>query len=119
MRRLVAVLLVAVAAGLLTGCGGRGALTATARFADIGDLAPGAPVMMSDIQVGKVTGISLQGYRAVVTMSIQRSAMVPREVTARVRRTSLLGERIVDLVPAPNLPSNAPLLADGATIART
>jgi phospholipid/cholesterol/gamma-HCH transport system substrate-binding protein len=104
---------------VLTGCGGSGTITARARFNDIGDLASGAPVMMSDITVGKVTGIELKGYQALVTMSIQRSAKVPQDVTARIRRTSLLGERVVDLQVPANLPASAPLLADGASIRRT
>jgi len=76
-------------------------------------------VMMSDITVGKVTGIELKGYQALVTMSIHRSAKVPQDVTARIRRTSLLGERVVDLQIPANLPGSTPLLADGGSIRRT
>lgn len=119
MRRVAALVLACLPLSLMAACGQGSAIQATATFADVGDLAPSAPVMMADVQVGKVTGIKLVNDRAVVTMEIERSADVPRDVTARVRRTSLLGERIVDLVPATGLPANAPLLADGDHIRRT
>jgi phospholipid/cholesterol/gamma-HCH transport system substrate-binding protein len=104
----------------LTGCsGGSGHVMVQARFTDVGDLASRAPVMMADVPVGIVKGIKLSGDEALVTMSIDRSAHVPAGVTARVRLTSLLGERIVDLVPPSNLPPNAPELANGQTIRNT
>jgi phospholipid/cholesterol/gamma-HCH transport system substrate-binding protein len=119
MRRVALLVSVCLPLMALSACGKGGTITVTATFADVGDLAASAPVMMADVQVGKVTGISLQHDRAVVTMAIDEGADVPRDVTARVRRTSLLGERIVDLVPASDLPASAPLLADGAHITRT
>jgi phospholipid/cholesterol/gamma-HCH transport system substrate-binding protein len=120
MRKVaVAMVLLTSAALALTACSGSNDISVTARFDDIGDLATGAPVMMSDIQVGKVTGIGLKGYQAEVTMAIQSSAGVPKDVTARVRRTSLLGERVIDLVPEAGTPLNAAVLADGDVISRT
>jgi virulence factor Mce-like protein len=105
---------------VLAGCGGaNGPITVTASFGDVADLAPGAPVLLADIQVGKVTGIDLKDNRALITMDIQRQARVPRDVTARARRTSLLGERIIDLEIAEGLPANAPPLQDGQHIAQT
>jgi phospholipid/cholesterol/gamma-HCH transport system substrate-binding protein len=93
--------------------------TVTASFEDIGDLAPSAPVMLADVQVGKVTDIELEGGRALVTMDVDRKARVPTGVIARVRRTSLLGERIVDLVVPEGTPADAPTLGDGHRIVET
>ena len=117
MKRLV----IAVVVGLLslTACKGSNDILVSAKFSDIGDLAPSAPVMMSDVMVGKVKSITLSGNQALVTMAIDPAAQVPQDVTARVRRTSLLGERIVDLEFPPNLPANAPTLRNGATISNT
>jgi phospholipid/cholesterol/gamma-HCH transport system substrate-binding protein len=109
----------ALLAATLAGCGRSGAITATARFSDVGDLATDAPVMMADVPVGKVVGIHLDGYRAVVTLALDPGARVPRDVEARVRRTSLLGERVVDLVVPAGTGGSAPLLRDGDTIGRT
>jgi len=120
VRRIaVLVVPVALAAAALSACGGSGNLTVRARFADVGDLAVRAPVMMADVKVGHVTGISLSGDQALVTMSIERSVEVPQDVQARVRRTSLLGERIVDLVVPDGTPADAPLIRSGATITNT
>jgi virulence factor Mce-like protein len=101
-------------------CGGAdGPLQVTASFDDVADLAPGAPVMLSDIQVGKVTKIELKNNRAFISMAIERQARVPRDVVARARRTSLLGERIIDFEIPEGLPANAPLLQDGQNIQNT
>jgi phospholipid/cholesterol/gamma-HCH transport system substrate-binding protein len=116
IRRRVSVFLVAaLAAGVLAGCGAE-TLTVSATFEDVGDLAPGAPVTMADIQIGKVDRIKLAGQEAVVTMSLDTDARVPEGVQARVRRTSVLGERIVDIVLPEDLTDDTELLADGAHI---
>ena len=94
-------------------------ITLTAGFDDVGDLAPSAPVMMADVPIGEVTDIRLIGEEAVVTMEVERAARVPQGVEARIRRTSLLGERIVDLYVPEGLPLTTPPLADGASIGRT
>src|SRR5207237_10805506 len=92
---------------------------ASAGCADVGDLARYAPVRLADVKVGEVRDIRLSGDQALVTMSIDPAAQVPSDVTAKILRTSLLGERVVELVPAWNLPADAPLLRDGAAIANT
>ena len=112
IRRLSLVLAAVLAAGALSACGTE-TLTVTATFEDVGDLAPGAPVTMADIQIGKVGTIRLAGQEAVVTMDLEADANVPEGVEARVRRTSVLGERIVDIVLPEDLSDDAPLLADG------
>jgi phospholipid/cholesterol/gamma-HCH transport system substrate-binding protein len=112
-------ILVVVGLLSLTACKRSNDIVVSAKFTDIGDLAPSAPVLMSDVKVGEVKSIELSGNEALVKMAIDPAAQVPQSVTARVRRTSLLGERIVDLVPAANLPADAPLLRTGATISNT
>lgn len=110
--------LAAVALLALASCSSSKGFTLNARFSDVSDLTKGAPVMMADVTVGKVTGIELDGYSALVTMAIEPGVQVPGDVTARVRRTSLLGERIVDLV-VPESDGGGSPLKDGATIRRT
>jgi phospholipid/cholesterol/gamma-HCH transport system substrate-binding protein len=91
----------------------------TARFDDVGDLAPRAPVMLADIRVGTVDRIELDGTQALVSMSIDPDADVPSGVIARVRRTSLLGERVIDLVVPDGLAGSAAPLKAGDEIADT
>lgn len=114
MRGLTRVL--AAVAIALSGCtSATDAIAVTARFDDVGDLFDMAPVMFADIRVGEVTDITLSDGRAVVSMKIDPKADVPANVVARVRRTSVLGERIVDLV-VPGSGASADSLVDGDTI---
>ena len=121
MRRAARAVCAGLLAGFLMSCGGSGSMEVKARFTDVGDLAPQAPVMMADVKIGTVDSITLDQRRelALVTMNIDPSAQVPADVVARVRRTSLLGERIVDLVVPTDTPPTAPLLHDGAVIQQT
>ena len=91
----------------------------SARFDDVADLAPGAPVMLADVTIGKVEEIELDGTQARVTMSIDSSTRLPQGAIARVRRESLLGEKIIDFVIPETVPVDAPLLQDGAEILQT
>lgn len=118
MRRAALLLVAVLAAGTLSACGDE-SLTVSARFDDVGDLAPGAPVMTADIPIGSVEQIRLAGTEALVTMAIAEDAQVPAGVSARIRRTSVLGERFVDIVLPDDVSDGSPLLADGAHIDET
>jgi phospholipid/cholesterol/gamma-HCH transport system substrate-binding protein len=115
VKKIALILTTLLCALLLAGCG-EDRLEATATFTDVGDLAVGAPVTMADIQIGVVKDVRLAGTEAVVTLALDRSAKVPEGIQARVRRTSVLGERIVDIVLPEDLSDSTPLLADGAHI---
>lgn len=112
---LLAVCVLAVA---LSGCGGGdpGTITTSALFSDVGTLAQGAQVKVSDVPVGSVSAISLDGDRAKVTMTIERSARVPANVTAKIDRTTILGERYVELA-VPRRPAG--VLGNGEPIRHT
>lgn len=115
MRRLRLLLAAMLLAGALSACGSE-SIELTAKFEDVGDLANGAPVMMADVPIGSVKHMRLAGNEAVVTMSVDESADVPEGVTATLRRTSVLGERFVDLVVPDGLDPDAPAIADGSHI---
>lgn len=89
-------------------------ITVTARFRDVLDLVPNSTVKLDDVNVGKVTAVSLDGYVAEVEMQIRRDADVPANTAAQLRQTSLLGEKFVSL-EEPSDPSSEPL-ADDAVI---
>ena len=119
MKRLgttLAGLFIVVAA---TSCSGAESIEVTTAFDDVGDMATGAPVTMADIRVGKVKAIRLEGVEAVVTLELDPEANIPADVIARVRRTSVLGERIVDLVVPEGAEASNELLADGGDISET
>ncbi|MEU8303514.1 MCE family protein [Actinomadura sp. NPDC048955] len=121
VRRGAACVLVAVlAAGcsLRTAGAPRGDTTLRATFDDVQSLVVGHSVQVADIRVGTVTGIRLAGFRARVTMSLQRR--VPTGTTATIAKSSLLGENYVrlDLPPGRRL-DGGPFLASGAVLGRT
>lgn len=107
----------ALAVGL-SGCtiGSAARIDTSAVFSDVGTLTAGAQVKLADVPVGSVTGVSLDGARAKVTMSIQPSADVPANVTAKLERSSILGQRYIALA-LPAHPRGR--LRDGTPIART
>jgi phospholipid/cholesterol/gamma-HCH transport system substrate-binding protein len=95
------VLLVAVAM-FAAACGpaGRDAIELTATFDDVGDLVTDHEVRAGDVPIGLITDIELdEDNRARVTMSVRPDTGLPAETEAALNRTSLLGERFIDLRP--------------------
>lgn len=117
-RGLLGVCVASAGGFTLAGCSGSGSgtITASAVFSDVTDLVAGAPVQFADISVGNVKSIDLDGTRAKVVMSIDKSADVPANVTAELQQTTILGEHYIALV-APD--DRGAALADGAVIRKT
>lgn len=97
-------------AGLTGSCGGTEII---GKFAQVGDLVPNSNVQSSDVVVGSVKDIELDGWNAKVTMCIDPGEKIPADVKAQVRTTSLLGEKFVDLQPQSDGP---PFLEDGTIL---
>ena len=115
-------LLVAVAAACSPRTTGTplGDLVLTTSFPDAQDLTVGHAVQVSGVQVGTVTGLKLDGYRAVATMSIQTDRKIPRGTVAALTRASLLGEHLIDLrLPKGFDGSSGPFLRKGDTLPST
>jgi len=101
LRRPVVAVLGAVAL-LASACnpGGSDTIELTAAFDDVGDLVTNAHVRAGDVPIGLVTDITLDAdHRALVTMQVKRETGLPARTEAALDRTSLLGERFVDLRP--------------------
>jgi phospholipid/cholesterol/gamma-HCH transport system substrate-binding protein len=88
----------------------------TVEFADVVDLVPQSLVKVADVSVGSVRSVTLdpKTWHALVTVDINGDVKLPANAVARVRTTSLLGEKFVQL-GAPDTGA-AGTLADGATI---
>jgi phospholipid/cholesterol/gamma-HCH transport system substrate-binding protein len=121
-RGLVAVLAVAV----LSGCGfhgansfklpgtkggGPGSYTVQAQMPDVQNLQQNSRVRVNDTTVGTVTNIQLQGWHAVVTMTIDGDVDLPANATATLGQTSLLGSVHVELAPPAGVPAQGKLKA--------
>lgn len=82
----------------MSGCANRSnALQIEALFDDVGDLVKGAAVQSSDVRIGTVKGIELEGFKASVSMEIDADAELRSDASAFIRSTSLLGEKFVQL----------------------
>src|SRR5512143_505267 len=74
----------------------------TARFDNVGDLRPGAPVMIRGVNVGRVTSVGLdrKDFRAVVKLAIERKYdNIPDDSWASVETAGLLGAKYVGIDP--------------------
>ncbi len=90
-------------------------ITVTAQFADVLDLVPKSTVKVNDVTIGKVTDVDLEGYTATVTMELRNDVDLPDDAVARLRQTSLLGEKFVELA-APPTGGTEERLGDGDVI---
>jgi phospholipid/cholesterol/gamma-HCH transport system substrate-binding protein len=99
--RTLAILLVLALATTSCGLlGGNDRIELTATYEDVGDLVTNAHVRAGDVPIGVVTDIRLTGdFSAEVTMRVDRETGLPAETEAVLARTSLLGERYIDLRP--------------------
>ncbi|MGQ0576142.1 MAG: MCE family protein [Pseudonocardia sp.] len=93
--------------------------TVTIEFADVLELVPQSLVKVNDVDVGTVGDIRVSpDFTALVDVRINGGVRVPADAVARIRQTSLLGEKFVSIdAPAGTTAANpGPAIADGATI---
>jgi phospholipid/cholesterol/gamma-HCH transport system substrate-binding protein len=84
-----------------------------AAFDDAAGLSKGASVQVAGTPVGQVTDVTASGRRAVVAMRIKHEyAPMHQGTIARIRFSTLLAQKYVELAPS----AGTPVLADGATI---
>ncbi|EOD66520.1 MCE family protein [Amycolatopsis vancoresmycina] len=92
----------------------------TVQFADVLDLVPQAAVKVGDVPVGRVREVRLggDGWTAETVVEVNGDVVLPANAVARLRQSSLLGEKFVELAPpdAAAKPAAAGRLANGATI---
>jgi len=89
----------------------------TVMLANVVDLVPNNSVRVNDVPVGVVREISLapDGWTAQAILEVNGAIQLPANASARLRQTSLLGEKFVDLSPPTDAPPQG-RLADGAVI---
>ncbi len=90
----------------------------TAEFDNIGGLKVRAPIKLGGVVVGRVEriGIDPQSFRAVVSMNIEpQYAIFPKDTSAAIYTSGLLGEQYIGLSPG----AEDALLKPGDRIAMT
>jgi phospholipid/cholesterol/gamma-HCH transport system substrate-binding protein len=114
---LCALLFLALKAANLGNFGTGASYTLLARFDNIGGLKVRAPVRSAGVTVGRITDITLDGktYQGVVTMDIRSDFQFPKDSSAKILTSGLLGDQYVGLEPG----ADEKNLQAGTTITRT
>jgi phospholipid/cholesterol/gamma-HCH transport system substrate-binding protein len=80
-----------------------------AEFADAGGLYIGATVEVSGYPAGRVARIDLDGSRVVVAFTVDRDIHLGEKSEARIRAKSLLGTKVLEVLPRGEEPLDAPI----------
>jgi phospholipid/cholesterol/gamma-HCH transport system substrate-binding protein len=88
-----------------------------AQFDNIGGLKPRAPVKSAGVVVGRVTSIGFDDkkYQAIVTLSLDKRYVFPKDSSAKILTSGLLGEQYVGLEAGADVAN----LSDGNPIKMT
>ncbi|WP_156765503.1 MlaD family protein, partial [Mycobacterium sp. 1245499.0] len=118
-----------VAATVLSSCGWKGisnvsipggpgsgskAMTLYVQVPDTLAINGNSKVMVADVFVGSIKAINLKNWIATLTLGVDKNVKLPKNATAKIGQTSLLGSQHVELAAPPN-PSHE-LLKSGDTI---
>jgi len=94
-----ALLFLALKVGNLASFSGADLYQVQAKFANIGGLKVRAPVKSAGVVVGRVADVRFdtEGYVAVVTMALEQKYQFPRDTSAKILTSGLLGEQYIGL----------------------
>jgi phospholipid/cholesterol/gamma-HCH transport system substrate-binding protein len=70
-----------------------------ARFDNIGGLKSGSNVEIAGVEVGRVTGIRLDDYRALVSIKMNEDIEIQEDAIISVRTKGLIGEKFLQITP--------------------
>jgi phospholipid/cholesterol/gamma-HCH transport system substrate-binding protein len=87
------------------------------QFRDVLDLVPQSGVKVNEVAIGRVDEINLakDGWTAEVTVLVNGDVKLPANANAKLRQSSLLGEKYIELSAPPAAQANGKL-TDGALI---
>jgi phospholipid/cholesterol/gamma-HCH transport system substrate-binding protein len=76
---------------------GRSGYPVSARFANVGSLREGAPVVVAGVEVGRVERITLDHYEALVVLRLRPGLVLHEDAIASVKTRGLIGEKFVQI----------------------
>ncbi len=88
--------------------GGPGAYTVEVQVPNTQALDGNSRVLVADVWVGTVRSIALKNWVATLTLGLDKDVKLPKNATAKIGQTSILGSQHVELA-APDDPSPQPL----------
>jgi phospholipid/cholesterol/gamma-HCH transport system substrate-binding protein len=114
---LLAMLFLALKVGNMSAVSFAPTYTVSARFDNIGGLKPRAPVKSAGVVVGRISTIQFDDktYQATVTMTIDKTYQFPKDSSAKILTSGLLGEQYIGLEAG----GDDQMLADGGKITQT
>jgi phospholipid/cholesterol/gamma-HCH transport system substrate-binding protein len=91
--------------------------TLHAKFDDIAGISVGSDVRLAGVKVGSVTAtrVDAQTYQAGVTFTVMSSLRLPTDSSAQITSDSMLGGKVLTLVPG----GDEKMLADGGEVTIT
>ena len=94
-------LFLALKAANLASFGARDGYQISARFDNIGGLKPRSPVRSAGVTVGRVTSIALDAktFQGVVTMELDSAVKFPKDSSAKILTSGLLGDQYIGIEP--------------------
>jgi phospholipid/cholesterol/gamma-HCH transport system substrate-binding protein len=112
-----ALLFLALKAGNLTSFSASKSYQVQAKFSNIGGLKVRAPVKSAGVVVGRIAEIRFDNdsFEAVVSMNIDQQYKFPRDTTAKILTSGILGEQYVGLEAG----GDAKMLEAGGTLRLT
>ncbi|NMO05267.1 MCE family protein [Gordonia sp. TBRC 11910] len=90
--------------------------TVHVQLADSQNLVANSLVRSDNVIIGVVRAITVDKGHADVEVELEKSARVPRDVTAKLAQTSVLGAQYLELVPPTATPTDGASLGDGDVI---
>jgi phospholipid/cholesterol/gamma-HCH transport system substrate-binding protein len=101
----------------LASFGTRDSYTVSARFDNIGGLKTRSPVRSAGVTVGRVTSIALdqKSFQGLVTMDLDKGVQFPRDSSAKILTSGLLGDQYIGIEPG----ADEKNLGPGDTIKQT
>lgn len=96
---IAALLFLALKVGSMNAVNSSDSYEVVARFENIGGLKPRAPVKSAGVVVGRVTDISFDNktYEAAVTLRLDKRYAFPKDSSAAIMTSGLLGEQYIGL----------------------
>ncbi|WP_114814105.1 outer membrane lipid asymmetry maintenance protein MlaD [Paraburkholderia kururiensis] len=113
----IALLFLALKVGNMSSLSFQATYPVKLKFDNIGGLKPRAPVKSAGVTVGRVASISFDTntYQALVTIDLDKQYQFPKDTSAKILTSGLLGEQYIGLEPG----GDSEMLKAGDTIAMT
>jgi phospholipid/cholesterol/gamma-HCH transport system substrate-binding protein len=68
-------------------------------FTNSGGLKTGSSIKIAGVDVGRVKGVSLEDYRARITMNLSNDVKIQEDAIVSIKTKGLIGEKFIEITP--------------------